>query len=87
MAKEFVSANVTYHGGVSYSVGPHKFRKGFAETIMDEKLARELRAKPHFTVAILEKEVSIVEAVKTLKKKKKVTTRKKRSLKRKTEVK
>lgn len=81
MAKKFVSATVIYHGGVSYSVGPHKFRKGIPETITNERLAKELKAKSHFGVSILEQEMSDAEVA--AKPKKKLVGKKKRSLKRK----
>lgn len=83
MAKKFVSAKVTYQGGVSFSTGSYKFRKGKPETIIDERLANELKSRPGFAVQILEKEVSEAEAASTFKKKKRVGTKKKRSLKRK----
>lgn len=81
MAKKFVSATVIYHGGVSYSVGSHKFRKGIPEVITNERLAKELKAKPNFGVSILEQEMSEAEAALAPKKKK--VTKKKRSLRRK----
>lgn len=44
---------VIYKGGASYTFRNKKWEKGKPETITDERLVRELKARPGFTVTKL----------------------------------